>query len=308
MEENKSSLTARVSAFSRAYHAKKYTVKVFNDTIAEKLLTEEEYNTTAQNMARGIAYFNPGFKGTPEEALEFVVSQQLAPSTVGRSAFTESKLEEAVKNEGIKQYCIFAAGFDSFAYRQPEWAKGLEIFEIDHPATSEDKQKRVKTFCNEEIKNLSYIEADFTVSKWEKALLEHKKYKDNVLSFCSVLGISYYLSKGDFEKLIEIISKSVAKGSKIIFDYPVIAEMEEETDQVKRQKALAKEAQEGMQAEYSKEEMEKLLMKHGFKVVEHLIPKEITEKFFSAYNNAKPLYKMRAFDKVNYCYASLEIK
>lgn len=33
MEENKSSLTARVSAFSRAYHAKKYEVKVFNDSI-----------------------------------------------------------------------------------------------------------------------------------------------------------------------------------------------------------------------------------------------------------------------------------
>ena len=38
------------------------------------------------------------------------------------------------------------------------------------------------------------------------------------------------------------------------------------------------------------------------------VSNEITEKFFSAYNNAKPLYPMRAFDKVNYCYASLETR
>ena len=93
------------------------------------------------------------------------------------------------------------------------------------------------------------------------------------------------------------------KGRKIIFDYPVTAK--EEAGRVQKQKALAKQADEGMLAEYSKEEMEELLMKHGFKIVEHLVPDEITEKYFKAFNAANPKYPMKAFDKVNYCYATL---
>ncbi len=41
---------------------------------------------------------------------------------------------------GIGQYVILGAGLDTFAYRQPGWAAGLRIFEVDQPASQQVKR------------------------------------------------------------------------------------------------------------------------------------------------------------------------
>ena len=51
-----------------------------------------------------------------------------------RSRYTEDRLAEAV-GRGVNQFVILGAGYDTFAYRQPEWANRLRIFEVDHPAS-----------------------------------------------------------------------------------------------------------------------------------------------------------------------------
>ena len=73
------SLTALISAFSRAYHALNNEVTIFNDSLARDLLTDEEFNQIAKNMSNGIGFFNPSFVGEPEQALRWVVDNQLSP-------------------------------------------------------------------------------------------------------------------------------------------------------------------------------------------------------------------------------------
>ncbi len=51
-----------------------------------------------------------------------------------RSRFAEDRLAAAVQR-GVSQYVMLGAGFDTFAFRQPDWAKSLKIFEIDHRDT-----------------------------------------------------------------------------------------------------------------------------------------------------------------------------
>lgn len=155
------SLTALISAFSRAYHALNNEVTIFNDSLARDLLTDEEFNQIAKNMSNGIGFFNPSFVGEPEQALRWVVDNQLSPSPLGRAAFAEKSLEWAVRT-GTEQYLIWGAGYDTFAYRQPLWAKALQIFEVDHPATARDKQERLKSAGIVIPDNVHYIEADFT--------------------------------------------------------------------------------------------------------------------------------------------------
>ena len=84
-------LTALVSCFARAYHYKNYKYKIFSDSIAEKIISSEEYNSIASNMANGIKFFNPKFVGSKENALSWIVDNQLSPSVLGRSAFCEKK-------------------------------------------------------------------------------------------------------------------------------------------------------------------------------------------------------------------------
>lgn len=215
------SLTALISAFSRAYHALNNEVTIFNDSLARDLLTDEEFNQIAKNMSNGIGFFNPSFVGEPEQALRWVVDNQLSPSPLGRAAFAEKSLEWAVRT-GTEQYLIWGAGYDTFAYRQPLWAKALQIFEVDHPATARDKQERLKSAGIVIPDNVHYIEADFTKGTWKKEMQNHNSFNSDKISYCSILGVAYYLSKESFESVISSISSIVAKGSSIIkTNYPV---------------------------------------------------------------------------------------
>ena len=80
-------MTAKVSCFARAYHFRNAQKPVFSDTMAEKLLGEKEYQMISDNMAQGISFFAPGFSGSNEAALRFIVDSQLSPSVLARSAF-----------------------------------------------------------------------------------------------------------------------------------------------------------------------------------------------------------------------------
>ncbi|MBV7272863.1 class I SAM-dependent methyltransferase [Clostridium sp. PL3] len=297
------SMTALVSAFSRAYHSVKNKEKVFDDYLAKDILSQNEYEQIASNMSKGIKFFNPSFEGTQDEALRWIVDNQLSPTPLGRAAFTEKLLENAVKI-GAKQYLIFAAGYDTFAYRQPEWASKIEIFEIDHPVTGADKQKRIKSVISERQANLNYVSADFRKNKWQSNLLACIGFDKRKISFCSLLGISYYLSKQVFEETIDAISSFIPKGSSIVFDYnDENAYTDKAGERAKKLATMAGAANEKMLGSYSYVELEKLLDRSNFMIYEHLTPNEITDQYFKKYNKANPNHQMTAFDNVNYCLA-----
>lgn len=296
------SITALVSAFSRAYHSIHNTEKVFDDYLAKDMLTQGEYEQIASNMSKGISFFNPSFEGTQEDALHWIVDNQLSPSPLGRAAFAEKALENAVTIIGAKQYLIFAAGYDTFAYRQPNWGSKIQIFELDHPATGFDKQKRVQSIIAEKPANLHYVSVDFTENNWERNLVACPEFIQSNISFCSLLGISYYLSKQTFAKVINTISAIVPKGSSIIFDYPDEDYYTSKAgERTKKQVAMADAANEKMLAGYSYVELEKLLDESGFLIYEHLTPNKITEQYFKKYNQLNPEHPITAFDNVNYC-------
>ena len=49
-----------------------------------------------------------------------------------RSKFTEDRLAQAAMR-GVRQYVMFGAGLDTFPWRQPDFAKNMQIFAVDHP-------------------------------------------------------------------------------------------------------------------------------------------------------------------------------
>ena len=100
-------MTALVSCFARAYHCRKSNMLVFADTVAEQMLTAEEYDAISRNMTQGIQYFAPDFQGTQEEALQFIVKHQFAPSVLARCAFCERAIDNAVRLLGCRQVMIY---------------------------------------------------------------------------------------------------------------------------------------------------------------------------------------------------------
>ena len=57
------SMTALVSAFARAYHSENNDIKIFDDSVARLLLSEQEYSQIEKNMTQGIQFLTPDLSG-----------------------------------------------------------------------------------------------------------------------------------------------------------------------------------------------------------------------------------------------------
>lgn len=284
-------MTALVSCFARAYHSKNYKFRIFNDYLASKILSKEEYETISLNMQQGISFFNPDFKGTKEEALRYIVDNQLSPTVLARSIFLETELKNEIKL-GLKQYLIFASGYDTSAYRLNH---KLIIYELDKKEVINDKLKRLK-LANINHQNINYLSCDFTYKNWMKIIL-NSNYDKNKKSFCSLLGISYYLNKDDFSNMISSISNLLSEGSAILFDYPTINESKEDIINQK----LASEANEEMKAKYTFKDIMNLADKNSLLVYKNLDHNDINKYYFYNYNTLNPNHNISAKTGVNYC-------
>lgn len=284
--------TAKVSLFARAYHYENNMVHVFADTAAKKLLGQE-YDQIAQSMSQGIGFFIPGFNGTVDEGLRLIVDKQLSPSVLGRSAFCEKMIENEVKN-GCVQIVILASGYDTFAIRNSN--PGVSVFELDLPEVVEDK--KVKVESSGLLSCAKYVPCDLSNSNWIEKLSD-AGFNCEKKSFCSLLGISYYLTKDEFKALIKVLGGMMVGGSSICLDYPLDGgEKEAEINQ-----ALAKGAGEQMKAVYASSEIENLIESCGFVMSDSLGAKEMTEQFFAEYNSNNPEHPMTAPEGVSYIFA-----
>lgn len=291
IEMEEKNMTALISCFARCYHYKNNDIRIFSDNMAEKILSKEEYSNISKEMIKGINFFNPSFSGNDEDALKWIVNNQLSPSVLGRSAFCEKSLENAYRF-GCRQYLIFASGYDTFGYRNN--LVDLKVFEIDREAMINDKIRRLDlNNVNHDLVN--YVKCDFTDKNWFNKI-NNSSYNHDKLSFCSLLGISYYLSKDDFYGMLKNISNMICDGSSIVFDYPSY----EESKNTLINEKLASGAGEDMKSKYSFNELEKELSNMGLYIYEHLNDEEMTKEYFENYNkNNKD--KMVAPKGVGYC-------
>ena len=286
MEQN---MTALVSLFARAYHQKNKDIKIFDDLLSTKLITEKEYEMIGLNMSQGISFFNPTFKGSKEEALKWIVDHQLSPSVLLRSAFCKEAIEE-MKEKGCQQYLDFASGYDSFAYY---YQYQMHVFEIDKKEVIEDKRQRCKDVY---IENIQFLSIDLSQENWINTLLQ-SDYQEDQLSISSMLGLSYYLTKDEFKKMLKQLSKYLLKGSRLVFDYPSIQESKE----TKINEMLAKEADESMKAKYSFAELKEILNQCHLTIIQHKNHQTMTEKYISNYNVYYKDDPIKAPEGVCYC-------
>ena len=286
MEQN---MTALVSLFARAYHQKNKDIKIFDDLLSTKLITEKEYEMIGLNMSQGISFFNPTFKGSKEEALKWIVDHQLSPSVLLRSAFCKEAIEE-MKEKGCQQYLDFASGYDSFAYY---YQNQMHVFEIDKKEVIEDKRQRCKDVY---IENIQFLSIDLSQENWINTLLQ-SDYQEDQLSISSMLGLSYYLTKDEFKKMLKQLSKYLLKGSRLVFDYPSIQESKE----AKINEMLAKEADESMKAKYSFAELKEILNQCHLTIIQHKNHQTMTEKYISNYNVYYKDDPIKAPEGVCYC-------
>lgn len=280
-------MTAMITAFARAYHFRHESHRIFDDTLARKLFMGEEYAGIAAHMAQGIAFFDPDRSRAltdPEEALQWVMQTQIAPTTLSRSRYAEDALENA-RFLGTKQYVVLGAGWDTFAFRHP--GPGLNVFEVDHIATQRDKLRRIASLGWELPGRLRFVPCDFAAENPAGPLFR-AGYDPGCLSFFSLLGVTYYLTAEENMRIFEAIAYIAPKGSAVVFDYADgdLFDAEKTPRRVRNMVALAEESGEPMRSCYSYEDLESALEKAGLLIFEHLSPEDIEKRFFAGRTDA----------------------
>jgi methyltransferase (TIGR00027 family) len=132
-----------------------------------------------------------------------------------RSRVCEDELRRAVER-GTSQYVLLGAGLDTFAYRSPEMAGRLTVFEVDQPATQQWKLERLREAGIETPANLRFVPVDFNAGTLAVSLASAGFDRGAPASF-AWLGVSYYLPR---ESIVEMLQFMAGQGtpSQVVFD------------------------------------------------------------------------------------------
>lgn len=275
MTGNLESITAKICAFSRAQHSDKEGGVIFNDYLAYDMLGPEEYEQIGQLIegrfspyaSRTRNKFDPAF-------VERELRTYISPITLPRAEFAEKSLREFMKRHEKAQYVICGAGMDTFSFRNND--KNLQIYELDHPNTQKYKLAQLKKLGWKIPDNVHYVSVDFSKDNMIKRLHD-AGFDQNTPTFITILGVTYYLTLDVFEDTIRKFSMIAAPGSEIVFDYPDEHSfgLKQNSERYLRLRQITTGLGEIMKQGFSLQEMNDMLKRNSFTILDHLLPAQI---------------------------------
>jgi methyltransferase (TIGR00027 family) len=139
-----------------------------------------------------------------DPALMAMVTREQRAHFCLRSRIAEDCLARAVAR-GVDQYIVLGAGLDSFAYRQPAWARTIKIVEVDHPRTQEFKIELIKANALGPPENAIYLPVDFAS---ETVIGRLTQVNLNVARpiFVSWLGVTQFLAPDAVSEVLRALA------------------------------------------------------------------------------------------------------
>jgi methyltransferase (TIGR00027 family) len=261
LHRGQASRTALGVALRRAAH-QMYDEEplVLNDPIAVPLLASKYAKTLAD----------------AQEDLNEESSRLMRAWLVARSRFAEDHLARAV-GAGVRQYVILGAGLDTFGFRNPH--PGLEVYEVDHPATQSWKQELAEASEVIVPESLHFVPVDFETQKLSERL-ENAGLDSHAPTAFALLGVVMYLTADAFGETLKYIA-GFPEGSGVIFDYAVPRDMLP-TEEIDARDELASRVEsigEPFRLFFSPDEIGKVL--DAFGLIEDVDDKELNHRYFA---------------------------
>ncbi|MGH6955859.1 MAG: class I SAM-dependent methyltransferase [Caulobacteraceae bacterium] len=259
MRTGQPSHTAFRAAAHRAAHQTLEGGRIFADPLAEAVL------------------------GTPPlavfgETIDKPQTRAMRRFIAARSRFAEDSLAAAVER-GVRQYVVLGAGLDTFAHRNRFADIGLQVFEVDHPATQGWKRRRLAEAGLVPPASLVFAPTDFERETLDEGLAR-AGFDRRAGSFFAWLGVIVYLTREAVEATLRFVA-ALPGGAEIVFDYgePVGAySPERRSYEAARAQRLA-ELGEPWLSRFTPAQLADLANGCGFAVVEDLGPSQIARRF-----------------------------
>lgn len=147
-----------------------------------------------------------------------VVLRKVVPTTsfvLIRARFTDDRVLAAAQR-GIRQLVILGAGFDTFALRYPDL--GVEVFEVDLPASGALKRERMAAADIPVPEHLHFVQVDFERDALGERLL-NAGFNPDEPAFFSWMGVTYYLAPAVVPATMAQVSALAAPRSELALDY-----------------------------------------------------------------------------------------
>lgn len=271
-ERNSSKTALGVAALRAAHMLIDGEPKILDDPIVVRILDSQ--------MIEAI--------GSDPERLHARAAMALRSHVVLRNRYAEDRLAEAIRR-GVRQYVILGAGLDTFAYRQPEWARELRIFEVDHPGSQREKRERLAAAGISAPVNLEYVPIDFEMTSLRDGLRASSLDAASPVFF-SCLGVLVYLTEEAVEAVFRVAA-SMVSGSEIVFTFST-ADSERSGEERAGRVALASAAAavgEAFRTHFVPEELRARLKGLGFSEVSFLEPASAAERYFRRRTDGLPV-------------------
>jgi methyltransferase (TIGR00027 family) len=196
-----------------------------------------------------------------------------------RARYTEDRLAEAVRT-GVGQYVIVGAGMDSFALRRPEFARELEIFEVDHPSTQELKTERLAAYGVPLPAGLHLISADLSQTRLDEALAG-SPFRSELPAFFSWLGVTGYLTREANLGTLTAIASCAPPGSEVVFSYldERLLEPGDAEDPMQKARAQVASLGEPWVSGFDPARLQQQLDSTGLEIVENLGPEQLGARY-----------------------------
>ena len=207
MKATRSSTTAEQMALSRAIETRKPAAEqICCDPLAERFLGPKY---------RMLLWGRP-FR----DVVEGLIERRFAGHhyyVIARTRYFDDFLQQRLAR-GAEQLVILGAGYDSRPYRFADRLGGVQVFEVDHPATSTAKQAKVLAIIGDIPANVAYVAVDFTVDNFADKLLAcgYRTTRPTVFLW---EGVTPYLDLEAVDGVLGFVTASAAAGSAIVFDY-----------------------------------------------------------------------------------------
>ncbi|NVO00144.1 MAG: class I SAM-dependent methyltransferase [Geobacteraceae bacterium] len=304
MLEDQVSRTALFTAYSRGYHCNYDKPRIFADPLAFSLLSSEERDRIELLLMEVFRAANPVaaalFTDTQSAMGWMMQSGAAASILLSRAQYAEECLEKSLES-GVCQYVMLGAGLDSFAFRRPELAEKLELFEIDHPATQAHKRQRLTELGWVQPANLHYVPVDFTRQRLADRLGD-SPYDPGLPVFFSWLGVTYYLPREVVLATLREVAKVAKSGSSIVFDYLDREAFEPRkcAPRVQRMLNHVESLGEPMQSGFDPLSLPAEMTSVGLELAENLCPGEIHSRWFLGRSD-----HYRACEHVHFAHAKI---
>jgi len=137
-------------------------------------------------------------------------------SGVVRTRAIDDSVREGIIG-GARQLVLLGAGFDSRGLRLEE-ARAIAVFEVDHPATQQEKQKRLQAYIGRLPTNIRYVAVDFEKDHLERKLIK-AGFEPGIPAVVVWEGVLSYLTESAVQGTFALLAKLLAPSSRLIFTY-----------------------------------------------------------------------------------------